>query len=44
IAGVLTHSDPDIGPTLPDGGEPVHDVRGLLGAKRYLKVVRSFLN
>ncbi|MCP4658663.1 MAG: hypothetical protein GY856_24900 [bacterium] len=44
IAGPLTQSDPDIGPTLPDGGEPVHDVRDLLGAKRYLNLIRSFLN
>ncbi len=44
IAGLLTQSDPDIGPTLPDGGEPVHDVRALLGAKRYLNLIRSFLN
>lgn len=44
IAGLLAQSDPDIGPTLTDGGEPIHDVRDLLGAKRYMNLIRSFLN
>jgi len=44
VAGYLTQSDPDVGPTLPDGGEVVHDVRALLGVKGYLNLIRSFLD
>ncbi len=32
-----------LGPTLPDGGEPAADLRALLGRRRYLELVRSLL-
>lgn len=35
---------PEVGPTLPDGGEPSADLRALLGRRRFLKLVRSFLD
>ena len=36
-------SDPAVGPTLADGGERLTDVRGILGPKRYRRLIMQFL-
>ena len=37
-------SDDEIGITLADGGEPVTDLRGLLGGQRYLALLRELVH
>jgi hypothetical protein len=39
---MLAGSD-DLGPTLADGGEPLTDVRRILGADRYLRLLRELI-
>lgn len=41
--GLLAHSD-DVGATLPDGGEPLTDLRRMLGPRGYLDLVRELLH
>jgi glycine cleavage system H protein len=35
--------DPEVGQTLADGGEPLTDLRRILGADRYHRLIREFL-
>ncbi len=44
VALELLAADDGVGPTLPDGGEPVVDLRGLLGARRYLDLLRELVH
>lgn len=44
VAFDLLAADDGVGPTLPDGGEPVVDLRGLLGARRYLELLRELVH
>jgi hypothetical protein len=38
-----TSHDAGVGPTLPDGGERLTDLRRILGSRRYRRLVLSFL-
>jgi glycine cleavage system H protein len=43
VALDLLAADDGVGATLPDGGEPLLDLRGLLGARRHLELVRELV-
>ena len=42
LSRALSHDD-EVGATLPDGGEPLTDLRRILGSRRYHRLVLSFL-
>jgi glycine cleavage system H protein len=43
VALDLLAADDGVGATLPDGGEPLLDLRALLGARRHLELVRELV-
>jgi glycine cleavage system H protein len=43
VALDLLAADQSLGTTLPDGGEPLLDLRALLGARRHLELVRELV-
>lgn len=43
VALDLLATDDGVGATLPDGGEPLLDLRSLLGARRHLELVRELV-
>lgn len=43
VSHFVEQSDQAVGPTLADGGEPLTDVRRILGPKRYRRLVMQYL-
>lgn len=44
VALDLLAADDGVGPTLPDGGEPILDLQSLLGARRWLELLRELVH
>jgi hypothetical protein len=43
VSRFVDQPDQAVGPTLADGGEPLTDVRRILGPKRYRRLILQFL-